>query len=412
MEELEKQKLEVVVIHDLNNKNKINYLVGNEDVINKSTTPYDPRICNFIAEFSEELNNNKLSKDFSDIKTLAFWCRRKNILNLKEKFISKKTRVGLGLVFHITPSNIPTNFAYSLIFGLITGNCNIVKVPSKKFEQISIICKILNIVLNKKKFYFIKKMISIVRYSENDDYTKKVSSICNARLIWGGDETIKNVRMFKLQPRAIDIAFSDRYSFCVIDTKKILNLSNYETSLLASKFYNDTYLVDQNACSSPHLIIWIGKNMLKAKHKFWNSLYKIVSKKYDMPAIASIEKYNKLCQNILKFKNLKYQKKYGNFIYTLVLKDLDKNSDNIKGKWGFFYEFNTNNLNKAAKYINNKYQTLTYFGLDKSYLKKFILKNSLSGIDRVVPIGQALEMSLYWDGYDINKTLSRVVDIK
>ena len=395
-----------------NFKNKVNYLVGKKEVLNESSVPYNENICNFISEFSKELNNNKFSKNFPDIKTLAFWCRKKNILNLKKKFISNKTRVGLGLIFHITPSNIPTNFAYSLIFGLITGNSNIVKVPSKKFEQISIICDALNKVLNKKKFSFAKKMIVVVRYRDNDNYTKKISSICNARLIWGGDETIKNIRMFKLQQRAIDIAFTDRYSFCAIDAKKFLELNNYETILLTNKFYNDTYLVDQNACSSPHLMVWLGKNMSEARNKFWNTLYKSVSKKYDMPEIASIDKYNKLCKNILSYKNLKQQEKYGNSIYTVMLKNLDKNPNNIRGKWGFFYEYNTDNLNKIAKYINNKYQTFTYFGLEKNVLKNFILNNNLSGIDRIVPIGQALEMDFYWDGYDINKTLTRVVDIK
>ena len=108
-------------------------------------------------------------------------------------------------------------------------------------------------------------MIVVVRYRDNDNYTKKISSICNARLIWGGDETIKNIRMFKLQQRSIDIAFADRYSFCAIDTKKFLKLNNYETILLTNKFYNDTYLVDQNACSSPHLMVWLGKNMSEAR---------------------------------------------------------------------------------------------------------------------------------------------------
>ena len=32
-------------------------------------------------------------------------------------------------------------------------------------------------------------MIKIIRYSENDDYTSKLSSICDARLIWGGDNS-------------------------------------------------------------------------------------------------------------------------------------------------------------------------------------------------------------------------------
>ena len=57
-----------------------------------------------------------------------------------KKGLSDEERVGLGLIFHITPSNVPTNFCYSLIFGLLTGNTNIVKVHSQKFEQIKIIC--------------------------------------------------------------------------------------------------------------------------------------------------------------------------------------------------------------------------------------------------------------------------------
>jgi len=391
---------------------KISYLVGNKEIFNKSIVPYDIMICEFLGELSKELMRNNISKKYPDLKTLGFWCRKQNIYNLKKKFFTDKTRVGLGLIFHITPSNIPTNFAYSLIFSLITGNSNIVKVPSKNFEQITIVCEILNKLLKKTKFNLLKKMISVVRYSENPEFTKKISSICNARLIWGGNESIKNIRTFKLQERAIDIAFADRYSFCFLDSKKILKASKYEINQLVSKFYNDTYLVDQNACSSPHLIVWFGKEMKKARLRFWNLLNNIVEKKYDLPDLASIHKFNQLCGNIIKFKNIKKQERFGNSIYTIMLKELDKNPDNLRGKWGFFYEFETNNLKKIAKYINNKYQTLSYYGLEKEKLKNFVLENNLSGIDRIVPVGQALEISLNWDGYDINSSLTRVVEIK
>ena len=36
----------------------------------------------------------------------------------------------------------------------------------------------------------------------------------------------------------------------------------------------------------------------------------------------------------------------------------------------------------------------------------------MNGIDRIVPIGQALDINFYWDGYDINRILTRVIDIK
>jgi len=386
------------------------YLVGDKRVKKIPMQPYSNIVCNFLGELSTELNLSPKSKKYPDIQTLAFWCRKKNIYNLKKKNLSVETRLGLGLIFHITPSNIPTNFAYSLIFGLITGNSNIVKVPSKKFEQVKIICDAINKIL--KKNIQMRKMITIIRYNDNDSYTKKLSEVCNARIIWGGDNSINNIRKFSLNHRALDIAFADRYSFCIINSSEILKLSLNNTKRLVEKFYNDTYLVDQNACSSPHLILWLGNKNDKAREKFWNFLKEIVKKKYNLTETASIDKYTQLCSNIISLKNIKSYKRYSSSIYTVALKNLDKNNHNLRGKWGFFYEYNISNLNKIKKYINNRYQTLTYFGLEKNILKKFILKNKLEGIDRIVPIGQALDINFFWDGYDLNKILTRVIDIK
>jgi len=395
----------------MKNLNTIEYLVGGKNISKRSVLPYDSNICDFLGDLSDELNLNRESKNYPDIKTLAFWCRRQNINNLKKKFFSNEIRVGLGLIFHITPSNVPTNFAYSLIFGLITGNSNIIKVPTQNFSQVDIICKSINKLL-KKKHKSIGKMISIIRYSDNDDYTKNISSICNARLIWGGDLSIKNIRKFPLNQRALDIAFADRYSFCVMNTSEVMKLGKKEMKRLVERFYNDTYLVDQNACSSPHLIVWLGKKVDKARNKFWKHLHHHVNKKYILTETASVEKYTQLCSLILSLGNMKKYELYSNSIYTTFLKKLNKNIHKLRGKWGFFYEYNINDLNKMKSYINNKYQTLTYFGINKDVLKNFILKNQLEGIDRIVPIGQALDISFLWDGYDLNRTLSRVVDIK
>ena len=391
---------------------KIEYLVGEEKINLKATIPYNDLLCDFLKNFSIELNLHPLSKKYSDIKALAFWCREKNILRFKKDFISEQARLGLGLIFHITPSNIPTNFAYSLIFGLINGNSNVVKVPSKNFVQIDIICKVINKLLNIKKFKKIKDLIYIVKYKDNDNFTKKISSLCNARIIWGGDKSILNIRQFPLMERAIDIAFADRYSLCVINSSKILKINDFDLKRLVERFYNDTYLVDQNACSSPHLIIWLGKKNNKAREKFWKFLLNVVKSKYDLTETASIDKYNQLCEYIFKLKSLKKQSRYENYIFTNYLTHYDSNMHDLRGKWGYFYEYSTNKIDEISKYINNKYQTLTYFGINKSEIKEFIIKNEISGIDRIVPIGQALDMSFYWDGYDINKILSRVVDIK
>ena len=71
---------------------------------------------------------------------------------------------------------------------------------------------------------------------------------------------------------------------------KFINEKNHDS--IISKFYNDTYLFDQNACTSPHLIIWTGSdfNIRSAKTIFWEKLENLVKTKYKMQSINSINK--------------------------------------------------------------------------------------------------------------------------
>ena len=397
----------------MNNMEKIKFLVGNKEIKKISLSPYDKEVLDFLVDLSKDLNLTKDIKNYPDIKTFAFFCRNKNLIKLKKNFLvsSRDIRLGLGLIFHITPSNIPTNFAYSLIFGLLTGNSNIVKVPSRDFKQIDIISKSINKILS-KKYKKVKEMIKIVKYKNNESFTKKISSICDARLIWGGDQSIENIRKYNLHASAIDLTFADRYSLCIIDTKKFLKAKYDNLTRIVERFYNDTYVADQNACSSPHMVLWLGKKSHKAKSKFWEELSKLVEKKYNLTHDAAIEKYTELCKKIINDKNVKSFRTYTNNVYTVVLKNLNGSLDTYRGKWGFFYEYDIKKLEQIKKYINKKFQTLTYFGVEKVDLKDFIIKNKLQGIDRIVPVGQALDIGFYWDGYDINNILTRVVDIR
>lgn len=393
-------------------KDKVKYLVGKDKISDTIFQPYSDILIDFLNDLSKQIKLNKKSFEYPDVLTFAFWCRKGNILKLKKEFIDEKKRLGLGTIFHIAPSNVPINFAFSFVFGILSGNSNIVRVPSKNFAQIEIICDSLNIILNKKKYYEIKQMIAFVRYDRDDYITAEFSKNCNGRIIWGGDNTIKSIRKLAIPVRCVDIAFADRYSFCIMDGSKISILSEQELLNLAEKFYNDTFLIDQNACSSPHLLVWLNKTDDKIKEIFWNALQKVTSKKYKLEDVSAVDKYNKLCNDAIVNKEISYFKHHKNLIYRIGLKNLPINIDTLRGKWGYFYEFETDDINKIAFIVNSKYQTLTYFGTDKNILTDFVMKNKLSGIDRIVPIGQALDIGIIWDGYDIVNTLSRIIDVK
>ena len=107
----------------------IKFLLGKKKISKSTLIPFDKIILDFLKDFSIELNSDSEGKKYPDLKALAFWCREKNLIrNYNPE--NSDIRLSLGVIFHITPSNIPTNFAYSMIFGLINGNSNIIKVPS------------------------------------------------------------------------------------------------------------------------------------------------------------------------------------------------------------------------------------------------------------------------------------------
>ena len=77
-----------------------------------------------------------------------------------------------------------------------------------------------------------------------------------------------------------------------------------------------------------------------------------------------------------------------------------------------FIEVYSKSLDDLKKIINTDLQTITYFGIEKDTFNQYFKTQKPKGIDRIVPIGQSLNMSLKWDGYDLMKILTRYVEIK
>jgi len=396
----------------MNRYENVTFLVGDGNLEILPFSPYDELLCDFLNDLSGELRSIKEISDYPDIMAFAFWCRKSNISKLKKEFSDGKLRLGLGTVFHIAPSNVPVNFAFSFVFGLLSGNANIVRVPSKRFRQIDIICSVIDRLFVSDKYRKIRAMTTFVRYEATDDITGMFSAECSARLIWGGDSTIRNIRKSSISERCVDIAFADRFSICVMDGPSVIKLGEAELVRLSEKFYNDTYLMDQNACSSPHLVLWLDDEKSVAKEIFWKAVCSQVSMKYQLEPVCAVEKYTLLCKNAIELDDINSFKGHDNYVYRVAVDKVVDDIDKFRGKFGYFFEYDTNDINSIAHIINNKYQTLTYFGMDKSELINFVLENRLMGIDRIVPIGQAMDMGVIWDGYDIVRSLSRIIEAK
>ena len=100
---------------------KIQYFVGNKrNFLVEPVLPFGDLEIDFLDCLSKELMHNEEARRFTDVISFAFWCRRKNLDNLRKRLLDSELRMGLGCVFHVTPSNVPLNFAYSFAFGFLT----------------------------------------------------------------------------------------------------------------------------------------------------------------------------------------------------------------------------------------------------------------------------------------------------
>jgi hypothetical protein len=369
-------------------------------------------LVEFLDLLSKELMENQNLREFPDVAAFAFFCRKANINSLCSPSKQNLLAVGRGIVFHLAPSNVPINFAFSWLMGFVTGNLNIVRLPSKNYRQINIVLEAISQVSKKNKQGFIEDRSLFIRYDKNSNATREISLISDIRMIWGGDAKISDVRRHPIPAKAYDIPFADRYSICALSSKEIAKSPDLQS--LAKAFFNDTFLSDQNACTSPHLIFWVGKKAesLDARISFWREVQKLLEKKSEIETSVGLDKLHTFCLQSDKFNVKRLEPKNSNNLWLVELIQLEKGIEEIRSHSGYFLEFFTEDLSDMGQVVNSKYQTLSYFGFNRSDLKNLILKLSLDGIDRVVKVGHAQEFSPQWDGYDLTEMLTRKIDIR
>ncbi len=377
----------------------------------KADKLFSDGVVEYLNALSASLLKDYNSRLYPDVVTFAFFCRKANLLKLKEQFMDNSVCLGRGILFHIAPSNVPVNFGYTFVAGLLAGNNNVVRVSSKNFPQVDIIIRHIKELAVNERYTEVAKRLVLVKYDRTSDASAFFSSFADVRVIWGGDTTIASIRKNELPPRSFDVCFADRYSIAVIHANAVLVASDSEIKKLVENFYNDTFLFDQNACSAPHLIFWQKSvQLVGAKRRFWSALHELVKKKYNLQPVLSVDKLMAFCRQAVCM-DVEKSAMPDNYIVRAQLKELPKNIDAFRCAGGYFSEYDIDSLDEISSIISRKYQTLAYYGFEQNELTDFVERNCLSGLDRIVPVGKTTEFSLNWDGNNLLKMFSRNITI-
>ena len=376
--------------------------------------PFDDRAIAFVNELSKILLKEDSVKDFPDLIALAYWFRKSNINRLRESYKDNDRfyRMGRGLSLHIAPGNVDTIFVYSFFLSLLAGNTNFIRVSQQESPQLTMLINLFIKLHNSNQFEASSRFI-ICTYPHESDVTKVISDRCNMRIIWGGDDTTSFISAIPLKPTAIELKFSDRSSFSIINLHALKELDLQGLSVLAESFYSDIKMFGQQACSSPLAVFFVGdKSVFKEADRFWSKLNEFFSKdKTEAPQImnrmvsaasmAVSESINSIVDPMSKDKIM------------LLNGNLNSRKTFRDGHFGegLIVQYFISSIHKLPQYIHDKDQTLSVFGFQHNDILKFISSLKNRGIDRVVPIGQALDFSHIWDGFDLIDCMSRKVDI-
>ncbi|CAP56945.1 acyl-CoA reductase [Gluconacetobacter diazotrophicus] len=371
---------------------------------------FDEIVVEFLQELSHAILKNTEARQYPDLATFAYFCRRANLHALFQRYTDSAQRSGWGTAVHVAPANIPINFAFSLVFGLLAGNSNIVRMPSRHFPQNDLFVEIFDRIAGTPRFSSIADGTLLLRTSHGSKVFEAWIAEADSLIVWGGDATIAAFRTLIKKPRCVEIYFPDRKSSAVIDAAAYTMTSQDARRRLARNFFNDTYLVDQNACSSPSIVFWVGNPapVTTARDCFWKTLdEELKNRDYRLEPTARIDKFLDLMAVTATFQRPVNLKTYSPDIWCVEERMPPRN---LALRFGQFVDMDLPSVDGIATFLRSQEQTLTYFGVDPYVLQR-ALRGGRHTVDRIVPVGKALDINPFWDGKDILAQLSRRIDL-
>lgn len=365
----------------------------------------DDRVLSFLNRFSSEIMRAPAARKFSDLITFADFCRGRK-LKIEVKYREAQQRRGVGNVIHIAPANIPINFAFTMVMGLVSGNRNIVRVPSDHAPQVDLFLQIWNQVVSDFDDLDLRDLVAFVSTSKDSEALRSAIKSCDALIVWGGDTTVEYFRSFKRKPLSVDLFFPNRRSCAVFSASAVRDLKCADLKDFCRRFFNDTYLVDQNACSSPSLVYWVGsdKEITSAQKRFWPQLAEYLNENGDMTPFNLLERHVDLMSNLEAMDEGVEISRDGSFIWRFTDQGL------MPGilRLGAFLECSIADVKELFLNGRNIEQTVTIFGVDPKDIHESANRN-YTRVDRVVSVGNALDIGFVWDGKDTLQQLSRVI---
>jgi hypothetical protein len=378
----------------------------------RDLSAFHPDVVNFVGDLSRSLRRHPETQAHPALGALAYWFRPSNIERLRIDYDrldadADRTRVPRGVAFHIPPTNVATLFVYSWLLSALVGNANVIRL-SLSVDTSGPLLDTINTCIGRHTT--IAATTAIVRYDHEEVVTASFSQ-ADVRVIWGGDEAVQRIKAIPSAPATIDLAFPARHSLTVLDASAVLAEANLDS--LAGRFFNDAYWFDQLGCSSPRLIVWRGDPSAseRAANRFRTALIAELRRRTHVVTPSTALSKLTYAANAAANGTVQRIDWESNELTIGDMGCLDRVDRDGPGG-GFFYQASVSRLDELVPHIRRSDQTLGHFGIAPGELRDLARALGSRGIDRIVPIGEALTFDRHWDGLDLFAAFTRAVTVR
>jgi hypothetical protein len=382
------------------------------EVARESVAPvFSSTRVELVAKVSAGILKQGAGRASPAVTHFAYWTRRQALGVLAARSLSRTPDQCVvrprGLVFHLPPQNVETVFLYSWVISFLCGNANLVRLPTELGDDMKGLLGQFLAALEESgdtSQYF-------VRYPADETTNRRLSAICDARVVWGGDAKVAAFAPLPLRSGGKAIWFGDRRSIGIVNGAAVTRLSAEGRREIAERLHNDVFVFDQMACSSPLRLLVVGDEVAHGSYirALLGDLSEVATRRGSIPATGHVIRKMVESMTLAAEGYARKVERHSNSLTTLTV-DRPTRYATVGG--GFLEVAYVAVLGAIAPTLEENVQTIVHFGFDQEDLRDFAGEIPALSVARIVPVGEALDFDAIWDGYDLTAELTRLLRLR
>jgi hypothetical protein len=369
--------------------------------------------CDLLGAISGAILADPVARQIPQHVALAYWLRPAALARLRSALAigsenADSVRAPRGVALHLPPTNVDTIFVYSWAISVLAGNANVVRLGRTLSPAAE---RLVGIVADAVARFGDAERQIFCTYAYGGALEREIAEQCDLRLIWGGDEKVRQVGRVPIRPDGLSLGFPNRHSFSVIASDAYAAAGEGARDALAAGLYNDVFWFDQMGCGSPRILFWRGEPAPGLRADLRRRLLGVAARKrYAVETGIAIRKMALGHDLLADGVTAAFSMPTSVLGVSEVIEPAAFLARAMGG--GFLGEMVVGTLAEIVPFIAREAQTLTHFGIAAADLRSLAEAVAGRGLYRIVPVGSALSFDVDWDGVSLFDHATRRIVVR